>query len=77
MKFEDNSDAPEARRETLPKTFTSSKKKTRLHSTRPEEWVCPVAETKEPEERDFCGGFRSQNAHGQQVKALTLLSWRP
>ena len=35
MKFEDNSDAPEARRGTLPKTFTSSKKKTRLHSTRP------------------------------------------
>ena len=40
MKFEDQrlkdkSDAPEARHGTLPKTFSSSKKKTKLHSTRP------------------------------------------
>ena len=30
----DNSDAPEARRGTLPKTFTSSKRMTKRHSTR-------------------------------------------
>ena len=42
MKFEDrsneetkdSSDVPEARHGTLPKTFTSSKRKTKLHSTR-------------------------------------------
>ena len=32
---EDNSDGPEARHGTLPKTYTSSKRTTKLHSTRP------------------------------------------
>ena len=34
-RLEDNSDVPEARHGTLPKTHTSSKRKTKLHSTRP------------------------------------------
>ena len=34
-RLKDNTDVPEARHGTLPKTITSSKKKTRLHSTRP------------------------------------------
>ena len=33
-RLKDNSDAPEARHGTLPKTYTSSKRKTKLHSTR-------------------------------------------
>ena len=33
--LKDNSDPPEARHGTLPKTYTSSKRKTRLHSTFP------------------------------------------
>ena len=35
-RLNDNSDAPEARHGTLPKTFSSSKTKTSLHSTRPQ-----------------------------------------
>ena len=58
-KFENNSDAPEARRGTLPKTFTNSMKKTRLHSTRPRKnWVLPVAEARTGGKRVF-GRFRS------------------
>ena len=34
-RLKDDSDAPEARHGTLPKTNTSSKRKTKLHSTRP------------------------------------------
>ena len=34
-RLKDNSDAPEARLGTLPKTCTSSQKKTKLHSARP------------------------------------------
>ena len=34
-RLKDTSDAPEARHGTLPKTYTSAKKRTRLHSTRP------------------------------------------
>ena len=34
-RLKDNSDAPEARHGTLPKTYTGSKRKTQLHSTRP------------------------------------------
>ena len=36
-RLKDNSDVPEARLGILPKTFTGSKKKIRLHSTFPEE----------------------------------------
>ena len=42
-RLKDYSDAPEARHGTLPKTYTHSKRKTRLHSTFPQE----------PEEREF------------------------
>ena len=53
-RLNDNSDVPEARRGILPKTYTSSKKKTRLLSTFPaEEWVLLAASTKEPEEIEF------------------------
>ena len=34
-RLNDNSDAPEARHGTLPKSYTSSKRKTKLHSARP------------------------------------------
>ena len=51
-RLKDNSDAPEARLGTLPKTYTSSKDKATYHSPA-EEWVLPAASTKEPEEREF------------------------
>ena len=53
-RLKDNSDAPEARRGTLPKNFTSSKRKDKATFYSPaEDWVLPVASTKEPEERVF------------------------
>ena len=54
MSLKDQSDAPAARHGLMPKTYTSSKKRTKLHSTHPrEEWLLPAASTKEPEEREF------------------------
>ena len=53
-RLKDNSDAPDARHGTLPKTFTSSKKNDKATFYSPaEEWALPVAQTKEPEEREF------------------------
>ena len=53
-RLKDNSDVPAARRGILPKTFTSSKKKTRLHCTFPhQERVLPAASTKELEENEL------------------------
>ena len=54
-RLKDNGDVPEARHGTLPKTFTSSKRTTKLHSfySLAEEQVLPAASTKEPEEREF------------------------
>ena len=53
-RLKDSSDVPEARLGILLKTFTSSKKKTRLHSTFPRRnGYLPAASTKEPEEREF------------------------
>ena len=49
-RLQDNSDAPKATHGTLPKTCTSSKKRTRLHSAHPRK---PVASIKEPSEREF------------------------
>ena len=59
--------------------YKLKEKTTRLHSDSPaEEWVLPVAETKEPEEREFCGGLRREHAYGQPERASSfLLSWRP
>ena len=68
-RVKEKSDAPAARLGTLPKTCTSSKRTTKLHSTRPrKEWVLQAASTKEPEEREFVGGFRSKYAYGQQAR---------
>ena len=53
-RLKDNSDAPEARHGTVPKTYTSSKKMTKATFYSPaEEWVLPTASTEEPEEREF------------------------
>ena len=53
-RLKDSSDVPEARLGILPKTFTSSKKKTRLHSARPpRNGNFRAASTKESEERKF------------------------
>ena len=53
-RLNDSSDVPEARLGILPQTFTSSKKKTRLHSFRlHHEWSLPAASTMKLEEREF------------------------
>ena len=53
-RLKDNTDVPEARHGTFPKTYTSSKRKTKLHLYFPaEECVLPAASTKELEEREF------------------------
>ena len=50
----DRSDVPEARIGTLPKTCTSSKRKTKLHSTHcRKNGYCRLPQQKEPEEREF------------------------
>ena len=53
-RLKDNSDVLEARHGILPKTFTSSKRTTKLHSTRPRRngyfWL---RQQKEPQERKF------------------------
>ena len=51
-RLKDNSDVPEARHGTLPKTYTSSKNEATFHLPA-KEWVLPAASTKEPEEREF------------------------
>ena len=51
--MKDNNDAPEAKRGTLPKTFTSAKKDKATFYSPAEEWALPVAATKKPEEREF------------------------
>ena len=52
-RLKDNSDAPEARHRTLPKTDTSKEKDKATFYSPAEEWVLPAASTKEPEEREF------------------------
>ena len=53
-RLNDNSDAPEAMHGTLPKTFSSSKRKTRLHSTfARKNGYSRLRQQKELEEREF------------------------
>ena len=53
-KLNDSSDVPEARLGILLKTYTSSKKKTRLHSTFPRRnGYSRLRNLKDPEEREF------------------------
>ena len=53
QRLKDNNDVPEARPGTLPKTFTNTKRKTKLYSARPRKNGHLAALTKELEERDF------------------------
>ena len=68
-RLKDNSDAPEARYGTLPKTSTSSNKKdmATFHSPA-KEWVLSVAETKKARGKRVCGRFRSKYAYGHQER---------
>ena len=53
-RLKDKSDVPKEGLGTSPKTFTSSKRTTKLHSSRlRKKWVLLVASTKEQEEREF------------------------
>ena len=53
-RLKDSSDVPEARLGILPKMHTSSKRTTKLHSTRPQKnKYSRLRQQKEPEEREF------------------------
>ena len=67
-RLKDNSDAAEARHGILPPTFTSSKKKTRPHSTRRGRMGTPGCVNKRAGGKIVCGRFRSECAHGQQAR---------
>ena len=67
-RLNDNSDAPEAKQGTLPKTYTSSNKKTKLHSTRPRKNGYSQLRQQESEEREFVVDSGSHYAHGQQER---------
>ena len=65
-----SSDALEARHGTLPKTKTSSKRKTKLHSTRPRKNGYSRLH------RRVCARFRNQYAYGQQERPAELETMR-
>ena len=73
----DSSDVPEARPGILLKTYTSSKKKTRLHSTRPRRngysWL---SQQKSPRKENL-QLIQEGVCIWSVGKTLTLLSWRP
>ena len=59
-RLKDNSDATKARHGILPKTYTSSKKKKKLHSGRPRKsGYSRLRQQKEPEEREFVKDSRA------------------
>ena len=64
----DNSDASEARHGTLPKTFSSSEKKTKLLSSRLRKNGTPGYVNKGGGRKRVCGGFWSYYACGQQER---------
>ena len=68
-RLKDSSDVPEARHRILPKTFSSSKRTTKLRSTRLQRiWVMPVTSIKEPEEREFVVDSGASVHLGQQAR---------
>ena len=56
-RLKDKSDVSEERHATLPKTHTSSKRKTKLHSSRPRKNGYSQQSIKEPEGREFVVDF--------------------
>ena len=67
-RLKDNSDAPEAKHGTLPKTYTSSKRTTKLHSTRPRRNGHSGCVNKRAGGKWVCSGFQSEYAYGQQAR---------
>ena len=74
----DNSDAPEARRGTLPKTFTSSKRMTKRHSTRRGR-MCTYSRLHQQKSRskESLWWILERVCTWSVEETLTLLSWRP
>ena len=76
MKFEDRSHEVAERQQrcarskawNLAKTCTSSKKKTRMHSTFPRKMGTPGCVNKRAGGKLVCGRFQSQYAYGQQAR---------
>ena len=76
-RLKDNSDAPEARHGTLPRTCTSSKRQGYILLARGRMGT-PSCVKKRAGGKRVCGTFRSKYAYGQQErKTLTLPNWRP
>ena len=66
-RLKEKSDVPEARLGTLPKTYTSSKKNAKLHSTRLRKSVTPGCVNKRARGKRVCDRFQSEYAYGQQA----------
>ena len=72
-RLKDNSDVPEARLGAQ-KELKKEKDKATFYSPA-EEWVLPVAEAKEPEDREWW--IQEQVCIWSENDTLTLLSWIP
>ena len=72
----DNSDAPEARRGIFQKTFSSSKRKTRLHSTYPRRNGCSRLRKQKSGKKDSLWWIPELECTWSVRKTFTLLSWR-
>ena len=86
VKFEDRSHEETERQQrcarskawNLAKTYISSNKKTRLHSTFPRRnGYSRLRQQKSRRRERVCGWFPCEYAYGQQERLQTLLSWRP
>ena len=76
-RLKDNSDVPEARLGTLTKIYTGSKRKTKLHSTRPQKnGYCPLRQQKSWRKKSLWW-IPELVCIWSASETLTLLSWRP
>ena len=76
-RLQDNSDAPAARHGILPEILTSSKKKTKLHSTRPRKNGFSRVRQQKSQRKDSLRWIPEQVCIWSARETLTLLSWRP
>ena len=76
-RLKDNSDALEARHGALPKTFSSSKKKTKIHSSFPRRNGYSRLGQQKSQRKENLQLIQERVCTWSVRKTLTLLSWRP
>ena len=74
--LKDNSDAPEARHGTFPKTYTGSMRKAKLHSTRPRKNGCSRLRKQKSRRKESLWWIPERVCIWSARHTLTLLSWR-